>query len=307
MNIPGASLSSLQVAPATSAHVAETGLNFEWFAWVFLGALVLLMIAERFSARGSSQKRAKLRSYKTNLANFFFNEIALSILQLTALYAIAANWTHRGLLSGLQPGWAKVAIALVLLDLTLYGWHWACHHSNVLWIFHRVHHSDEAMNVTTGLRYSPGELVLEVAVRAAFVVITGISAEELLVCQGLMSLFVLFHHANIQLPGDRWIRLLFVTPSLHRAHHSTLRSEHDSNYGAVLSLWDRLFGSLLVREPRAFGLVECPESGFPGILLQGLPQIHIDQPVLARIPVKTVQVDVRRSDRAEQPAGRNDA
>jgi sterol desaturase/sphingolipid hydroxylase (fatty acid hydroxylase superfamily) len=155
--------------------------------------------------------------------------------------------------------------------LALYGWHYLTHHVDALWVFHRVHHSDRVFNVTTGLRFHFGELFLEVLVRVAFIGLIGVSAPVVLVSQTVISIFVLFHHTNIRFRGEDMLSKLFIVPRLHRLHHSELRAEHDSNYGAVFSLWDRLFGTLQDKEPEAIGLAGVDEQHFVDLLRYGLP------------------------------------
>jgi sterol desaturase/sphingolipid hydroxylase (fatty acid hydroxylase superfamily) len=156
-----------------------------------------------------------------------------------------------------------------VLDVALYAWHYATHHHDKLWIFHKVHHSDRALNVTTGLRFHVGELFLEVLVRVAFIGVAGVSADWVLAAQAVVTLFVLFHHTNVTFPGEQALSRLFIVPRLHRLHHSELREEHDSNYGAVLSVWDRLFGTLKEREPRAIGLREVDEQALFDLVMYG--------------------------------------
>lgn len=193
-------------------------------------------------------------SYLTNVTLFLFNDITLSVLSIPALYLAAQHFSGFGLLSGVPDGFLKYAVAFVLLDLAMYGWHYLTHHSDWLWQFHKVHHSDMTLNVTTGLRFHMAELLLEALVRLLFIAVIGVGAGVVLFTQTLITIFVLFHHTNITFPGEaNWARV-FIVPRLHRVHHSVLRVEHDSNYGAVFSLWDRLFGTLRDQEPTAIGL-----------------------------------------------------
>ena len=193
-------------------------------------------------------------SYLTNVTLFLFNDITLSVLSIPALYLAAQHFSGFGLLSGVPDGFLKYAVAFVLLDLAMYGWHYLTHHSDWLWQFHKVHHSDMTLNVTTGLRFHMAELLMEALVRLAFIAVIGVGAGVVLFTQTLITIFVLFHHTNITFPGEaNWARV-FIVPRLHRVHHSVIREEHDSNYGAVFSLWDRLFGTLRDQEPTAIGL-----------------------------------------------------
>lgn len=209
-------------------------------------------------------------SYLTNVLTFLFNDITLSLLSIPTLYFVAQQFAGMGLFSSLADGPIKYLLTFVLLDFALYGWHYATHHFDGLWIFHKVHHSDKTLNVTTGLRFHLGELLLEVLVRVAFIGLIGVNANVVLFSQTLITLFVLFHHTNITFPGEKLLSKIFIVPRLHRLHHSAIRSEHDSNYGAVFSVWDRLFGTLKEKDPQAIGLEGVDEQHFADLLKYGL-------------------------------------
>jgi len=209
-------------------------------------------------------------SYLTNVTLFLFNDVTLSLLSIPALYLAAQQLGGFGLLSGLPDGLAKYAISFVLLDLAMFGWHYLSHHSDWLWKFHKVHHSDLTLNVTTGLRFHMAELLMEALVRVVFIAVIGVGAGVVLFTQTLISIFVLFHHTNITFPREKEWAWIFIVPRLHRVHHSILREEHDSNYGAVFSIWDRLFGTLQDKEPVAIGLVDADIVNIQDILKKGL-------------------------------------
>jgi hypothetical protein len=154
--------------------------------------------------------------------------------------------------------------------LALYAWHRLNHNCDALWMFHKVHHSDPHMNISTAFRLHFVEVVLTTVVKAVFVVATGVEATMLLANEAIITLFIMFHHANIRFKGERVLGSLLIVPSLHRRHHSVLRREHDSNYGAVFSLWDRLFGSFAESEPANIGLRAIPSLGVLELLRYGL-------------------------------------
>ena len=131
-----------------------------------------------------------------------------------------------------------------MLDLLVYLWHKACHSFDGLWMFHKVHHNDPYLNITTSFRIHFLELVAINFLKALLIVLLGIEEAMLLTSEAIMTLFIMFHHTNISFIGEKLLGYVIIVPALHRTHHSTQRSEHDSNYGAVLSLWDRLFGTL---------------------------------------------------------------
>lgn len=175
------------------------------------------------------------------------------LLPLTPV-AFAALAAERGwgLLNHLDmPAWAEVAIALLVLDLAIYWQHRAFHRLPLLWRMHRVHHSDTAFDATLGLRFHPAEILLSTLYKLVLVAAFGFSAAGVLVYEILLAAFALFTHADIELPA-RWetrLRRVFITPDWHRVHHSVHRRETDSNYGNILSAWDRLFATH-VPQPR---------------------------------------------------------
>jgi sterol desaturase/sphingolipid hydroxylase (fatty acid hydroxylase superfamily) len=140
-------------------------------------------------------------------------------------------------------------LAFVLFDLWMYAWHRANHEISFLWRFHRVHHTDPAMDSTTALRFHPGEILFSTLLNCLVLAAIGMSLEAFAVYKSVMIAVILFHHSNVRIPDalDRRLRVLIVPPSMHRVHHSELRVETDSNYGTVFSFWDRLFGSYRTR------------------------------------------------------------
>lgn len=279
------------LAPHSATH--PIGTSEELSLVLFISTLVILLVAEKWRPCLTVDASTVRHSYFTNLTTFLFNDLTLSLCQVPLLYVIAANHAGTGLLGNLGEGFAQGTAAFVLLDLTMYAWHVACHHCNALWLFHKVHHSDRSLNVTTALRYHVGELFLEIGVRSAFILMTGIKLETFFICQGVMMLFILLQHSNIRLPGENGLASVFIVPALHRRHHSTVRHEHDSNYGAVFSLWDRLFATLDQRQPSAIGLQDVGEQGFFDLLKAGLssgarttPEWPLFKPLIGQ-PVKT--------------------
>jgi len=250
----------------------------EWFAearvedllaLVFITAVVACAHLEYRQPFLRPGLRTLKHSYFTNVCTYLFNDVTLSLLSIPSLYLVAQQFSGRGLLSFLPEGPVQWLVTFLLLDLSLYAWHFATHHFDWLWLFHKVHHSDRSFNVTTGLRFHMGELILEVFVRVAFIAVTGVDAELVLFNQALISLFVLFHHTNVTFPHEALLSRVIIVPRLHRMHHSDLREEHDSNYGAVLSIWDRLFGTLREGEPHAIGLREVDEQRFADLIKYG--------------------------------------
>ena len=181
------------------------------------------------------------------------------------LWWVVARWTEAhsfGLLHWLAwSGWARLVGTFLLVDFWMYLWHRLNHLIPFLWRFHRVHHSDPRMDVTTANRFHIGEIALSCLLRVPVILLTGARLEELGIYEVVMFAVVQLHHANVNLtePLDRALRLLIVTPFMHKLHHSNWQPETDSNYSSLFSFWDRIFGSFRLRDnPRTliFGLSE---------------------------------------------------
>ena len=177
------------------------------------------------------------------------------------------EWTERhriGLLHAIDLGdTATFLMGLGLLDAWLYVWHRANHKVPFLWRFHRMHHSDDQMDVTTATRFHLGELVLSASLRLLLIPLLGLSVWQLVVYDMLQLAGSQFQHADISLGRcDRWLRWLIVTPDMHKLHHSRVSSELNSNYAVVLSVWDRLARTFRLRSDAreiVFGLEDFEE------------------------------------------------
>lgn len=150
------------------------------------------------------------------------------------------------------PIWLETALAVLLLDYSLYAWHVLTHKVPFLWRFHVVHHIDLDLDASTALRFHFGELILSVPWRAAQIVLIGVSPLSLSVWQTALHISILFHHSNVRLPNEfeRRLNRLIVTPRMHGIHHSTVHEETDSNWSSGLTIWDRLHGTLRLNVPR---------------------------------------------------------
>jgi sterol desaturase/sphingolipid hydroxylase (fatty acid hydroxylase superfamily) len=165
------------------------------------------------------------------------------IVGSVALITEAESW---GILSQLHlPLQMRIPLALLSLDWTLYLWHRLMHKTQFLWRFHNVHHTDLDLDTSTALRFHFGELTLSAFYRSAQIVILGISPWELMLFELAVTTFAQFHHSNIRLPStlDRLLKPFIMTPKMHGIHHSIVQAETDSNFGTILSLWDRLHGT----------------------------------------------------------------
>lgn len=141
-------------------------------------------------------------------------------------------------------------LVILILDAGHYFWHRATHRVPLLWRLHRVHHCDRDMDVSTYLRFHPLELSLGLIVKAILVVLSGATSLQLVTFEILFNLASQFHHSSLALPigMERTLVTVLVPPMMHRVHHSVVIAERDSNFGTILSLWDRLFGTLRLRD-----------------------------------------------------------
>jgi sterol desaturase/sphingolipid hydroxylase (fatty acid hydroxylase superfamily) len=227
-----------------------------------IGLTVLFGMESILPAAGG--RRHRWQHAARNLALGGFSSIAVKMLVGGVLTSVMfwAESTGVGLLRiiSLPPAVAMVA-AILLFDAWMYLWHRANHQFSFLWRFHRVHHSDPEMDASTAIRFHAGEFLLSTLLRLAVIPLLGISVSQLLVYETLLLPVILFHHSNVRFPEpmDRCVRLLIVTPAIHRVHHSRLRLETDSNYSSIFSFWDRLAGTFRLRQsarPVNFGLDE---------------------------------------------------
>ena len=143
------------------------------------------------------------------------------------------------------PTAIAVPLAVILLDLAIYWQHRLFHIVPLIWPLHRLHHRDEAMDVTTGVRFHPGEILVSAGYKFVVVIALGASPLAVLVFQGILGAASLWEHANLRLPVriDRALRHVIVTPAMHLVHHGRDGDDMRTNFGFSTSLWDRLFAS----------------------------------------------------------------
>jgi sterol desaturase/sphingolipid hydroxylase (fatty acid hydroxylase superfamily) len=184
----------------------------------------------------------------SNLGITFLNPIIIHLLfpVLAVDMAIKTQEVGWGLFHILGlPYWLNLVIGVVALDLIIYMQHVIFHAIPLLWRLHMMHHADLDVDVTTGLRFHPIEIVLSMGIKISAVVLIGPPVTAVLVFEVLLNATSMFNHGNIRLPLkiDRFLRWLVVTPEMHRVHHSVIIRETNSNFGFNLPWWDRLFGT----------------------------------------------------------------
>ena len=213
----------------------------------FLGVLVMMVLWEALAPRRTPLVKRRLR-WPNNLGIVVLDTAIVRLLfPLTAVgvafFAQTKGWGLSNFVS--LPAWAAIPAAVLLLDLTIYGQHVTFHAVPWLWRLHRMHHADLEFDVTTGLRFHPGEIILSMLIKFAAILALGAPPLAVLVFEVVLNATSMFNHGNVRLPCrfDRVLRLIVVTPEMHRVHHSIDRRETDSNFGFNLPWWDRLFGT----------------------------------------------------------------
>jgi sterol desaturase/sphingolipid hydroxylase (fatty acid hydroxylase superfamily) len=223
------------------------------FGIAILGFIALVVMEKLKPYRRFTNKIDKA-SFLTNTATFVFNNIILTALRATSLFFVAQQFSSHGLLSGMGNNPVKWLFTFLLYDLAIYAWHVASHKYEFLWRFHKVHHSDKSFNTSTGFRFHVFDLFLEIPYKCLFVVLIGVDAYLVLAIETIQLFFIFFHHSNLTFDNEKQLSEYIITPSLHRTHHSTLRVEHDSNYGIVLAFWDKFFDTRKELVPEKIGL-----------------------------------------------------
>jgi sterol desaturase/sphingolipid hydroxylase (fatty acid hydroxylase superfamily) len=213
----------------------------------FLGVLVLMALWEALAPRRPQSIKRGLR-WPNNLGLVVIDTLVVHLLFPVAAVGMAflAQTKGWGLLNIIPaPAWLAISASVLLLDLTIYFQHVTFHALPLLWRLHRMHHADLEFDVTTGLRFHPGEIIFSMVIKLAAVLVLGAPPLAVLIFEVLLNATSMFNHGNVRLPSwlDRPLRFVVVTPEMHRVHHSIDRRETDSNFGFNLPWWDRLFGT----------------------------------------------------------------
>lgn len=224
---------------------------------VLIGVLLFLYVLECIFPFYDTF-RHKTRHAVRNIGVIAFNAVVtnLALLPLVVL-ATSASW---GLFEIWRLDWRlELLLTIVFIDILTYVMHVLFHLNPVLWRFHRMHHSDTEMDATSGARFHIGEHIISVCVRCGLYALGAMKLEFIVIYETVFLANVLFHHANLSMGDrlDRLYRLLLTSPDMHKVHHSNIRSEHDSNYTSLFSIWDRLF--------RTYKISDCPQRIVYGI------------------------------------------
>ena len=238
---------------------------------VFAGLFFIFAALEYFVPR-RQVRPVKTRRWITNWTIVAIDSVVVRLVFKTAAVG-GALWAAEagiGLFNNIAaPYWLAFVVSFVVLDFAVWLSHVASHKIPVFWRVHRMHHSDIDFDVTTAIRFHPIEIVLSMVWKYAIVLALGAPAAAVLVFEIVLNGGALFNHSNSRLPLwlDKVLRILIVTPDMHRVHHSAIGAETDSNYGFNLSVWDRMFGTY----------VDQPSLGHDGMTI-GLSEWQDERP-----------------------------
>ena len=244
-----------------------------------IGIFSLMICLEYFYPRRQQIITRKQR-WPINLGLAFFN---MAFMRLTAggiayLSAVDAANQSWGLLNQFPlPDWLTIIATLLFLDLAIYCQHIISHKWKPLWRLHQVHHNDLEIDATTAVRFHPMEILISMGYKVICIYLIGADPVAVIAFEIILNGTATFNHSNINLPLkiDKYLRWILITPDIHRIHHSTVRTETDSNYGFSISLWDRVFKTYVAEPEKTqttldIGLPEYrkqEELGFINLLL----------------------------------------
>ncbi len=254
---------------------SETSLRLLAFLLVF----ATLALAELYLPRRQLSV-ARSRRWFANIGLSLFNTALVRVLIPLAgvAGAIWAEEQHWGLFNVWQlPAWLSVLLFLLLFDLTIYLQHRLFHWQPILWRMHRMHHTDPDYDLTTGNRFHPGSILLSALIKFALVLALGPSPLAVVLAEVLLNVTSMFNHSNIRLPSavDRALRLVLVTPDMHRVHHSVEEREYSNNFGFNFPWWDRLFGTYLAQPHAGHEKMAIGIRGFPPAASTSIAQLLV--------------------------------
>ncbi len=214
----------------------------------FFATILAIMTLWELIAPRRALTQSKLRRWGANLSLVVLDTLAVRFLvPITAIAVGAHTEAHGiGLLNQFQlSDGARLILTIAALDLIVYLHHLMFHAVPLLWRFHRVHHADRDIDVTTGVRFHPIEIVISLGIKIAAIYVVGANPWAILIFEIILNSTAMFNHSNVRIPVtiDRVLRLLVVTPDMHRVHHSIVEIETDSNFGFNFPWWDRIFGT----------------------------------------------------------------
>jgi sterol desaturase/sphingolipid hydroxylase (fatty acid hydroxylase superfamily) len=254
----------------------------------FIGVLAAMTAWEFIAPRRGQELPRQLR-WPSNMGAVILDTVLVRLITPTTVVALALVCEAQGW--GLfqifgWPAWATIPLAVIALDLAIYLQHVMFHAVPALWRLHRMHHSDQEIDVTTGVRFHPLEILLSLGIKFGVVAALGTPAISVVIFEVLLNATSMFNHSNVRMPLwlDRVLRWIVVTPDMHRVHHSIIVRETNSNFGFNLPWWDRMFDTYR----------DQPEAGHTGMTI-GIEQFREpDEQRLDRMLTQPFRDDARR-------------
>jgi len=251
----------------------------------FTVVFLIMALWEKVAPR-RALNTSKITRWGNNLSITFLNSVAVKfVFPITAIgVALMARKEGIGILNIMDiPSLTGGFIAIIALDLTIYSQHRLFHQVPLFWRLHRMHHTDLDIDVTTGARFHPGEILFSMLIKMAAILLIGAPPWSVLAFEVLLNATSMFNHSNIFVSHgiDRVVRLLIVTPDMHRVHHSVIIEETNSNYGFNLSFWDRLFNTYKSQPERGHGAMTVGLANYRDSKYLTLPWMLVT-PFLAR-------------------------
>lgn len=248
--VPGSTLSDTSGLPAL------------WPLFVIGSMLAIFALAE--VAR--PDRPAARRRWPVNFALGLINALLVRLASVGAPAGVAvfAEGANLGLLRQVElPLWAVIGIAIVVMDFAVYWQHRLFHATRWGWALHRLHHADVAMDVSTAVRFNPAEAIVSMLYKSVLTLMLGLPLVAVLAFEAWLAVGSIIEHANLRLPAraEAVLRRFWITPAVHRIHHSAHGEDHNHNYGFAIGLWDRWFGTW--RDAPTGPKIGLPQSDLP--------------------------------------------
>lgn len=254
---------------------------------VFMGVFVCCFLLQlRIPSRKITKERVPYMA--SNLLIVFMNNLVLSILPILPYsMAVIVEEKSYGILQVMEiPKIVTIILGIVLLDMAIYFQHRAFHKIDFLWKIHSMHHTDPMLDVTSGLRFHPIEILLSSFIKVGVIIAIGIPAMAVIIFEITLNALAMFNHSNMQIPSkiEKVINKVLITPAIHTIHHSKRWEETNTNYGFSVPWWDMLFGTYVEhgkysQEKIHIGIVPMPKKNLqilPGMLLQPFSFWHFN-------------------------------
>ena len=214
----------------------------------FLSILIILIMAEILFPKKKRIHNRKDRWITNGLITLIntasVNIVHIAIPLIAIVAAIDVSNGKMGLFNIINfPIWIEIILTVIILDFIIWGQHLLSHKIPFVWRFHRMHHTDRDLDVTTAVRFHPFEIIFSMFIKITAIYILGASAIAVIIFEIMLNGMAMFNHANLRIPLkiENILRKFIVTPDLHRIHHSIYIDEHNKNFGFSLSIWDKIF------------------------------------------------------------------